>query len=83
MLIQDFKINSKPLPRVRLHPHFACKDCQYVKQLWRNSPEGRKQIVLNGIKPCKSKLKPRYMKQVPPKKSMLEVLKDLGKTIGL
>lgn len=65
MLIEDFKVKPKPLPRVRLHPHFACEDCRYVKSLWRDNPEVRSQIVLNGIKPCKSLIKSRLFKRDP------------------
>ena len=82
MLIQDFKITDKPLPRVRLHPHFACSDCRYVKELWRNNPEVRSQIVVNGIKPCKSRLKAKYMKQVPPKPTVKEAIQGVLKVLG-
>lgn len=82
MLIQDFKVKQRPLPRVRLHPHFACQDCRYVKELWRECPEVRSQIVLNGIKPCRSRLKAKYMKEVPPKPTFKESLDGVLKVLG-
>lgn len=58
MVIQDFKVNKVVIKR-RLHPHFACKDCHYVKQMWRDEPAFREAVVLNGIRPCQSKVKGR------------------------
>lgn len=79
MLIQDFKVKPRPLPRVRLHPHFACQDCRYVKEVWNDNLEFRKAIVLNGIKPCKSVIKSRLLKEKEvKKKTLLEVLLEVG-----
>lgn len=65
MLIEDFKVKPKPLPRVRLHPHFACEDCRYVKKEYRENRMFRGAIVLNGVKPCKSLIKSRLFKRDP------------------